>query len=54
MLSPQQRQVIVLREMEGMSYQQIAETLDIPRGTVESRLFRARAALRNMFTEYVS
>ena len=54
MLSPQQRQVIVLREMEGMSYQQIAETLDIPRGTVESRLFRARAALRNTFTEYVS
>ena len=54
MLSPDQRQVIVLREMEGMSYQQISETLNVPRGTVESRLFRAREALRNTFTEYLS
>ena len=51
-LSRQHRQVIVLREMEGMSYHQIAATLKIPRGTVESRLFRARQTLRARFGEY--
>jgi RNA polymerase sigma-70 factor (ECF subfamily) len=42
------RQVIVLRELEGMTYDQIAQTLGVPRGTVESRLHRARAELRQI------
>lgn len=40
------RQVLVLREFEGCDYQRIAEVLDMPIGTVRSRLFRARAQLR--------
>src|SRR5262245_13980815 len=40
------RQIIVLRELEGCRYDEIAEILDLPVGTVRSRLFRARMALR--------
>jgi RNA polymerase sigma-70 factor, ECF subfamily len=39
------RQAITLREMEGMSYEEIAETMDCPIGTVRSRIFRAREAI---------
>ena len=52
-LSPEHRQVIVLREVEGLSYEEIATTLSIPRGTVESRLHRARAELRQRFKGYL-
>ena len=52
-LQPDYREVVVLREMEGMSYQQIAETLHIPEGTVESRLFRARQELKERLKEYL-
>jgi len=40
------REVIVLREMEGLSYEDISRVLRVSRGTVESRLFRARERLR--------
>lgn len=39
------RQAIVLREIEGMSYEDIAEAMDCPIGTVRSRIFRAREAI---------
>jgi len=42
------REVILLSEVEEMSYQEIAETLSIPIGTVMSRLSRARKALREI------
>jgi len=42
------REIILLCEVEEMSYQQMAETLAIPIGTVMSRLSRARAALREI------
>jgi RNA polymerase sigma-70 factor (ECF subfamily) len=45
-LEPQSRAILVLRDMQGLDYQQITEVLDMPIGTVKSRLFRARAALR--------
>ena len=41
------REILLLREVEEMSYQEIAETLSIPIGTVMSRLSRARKALRH-------
>ncbi len=40
------REVLVLSDMEGMSYAEIAATLEIPVGTVKSRLFRARRQLQ--------
>lgn len=51
-LSPDHRAVLVLRELEGLGYDEIAATLSVPRGTVESRLHRARAQLRAHFYEY--
>lgn len=46
------RDVIVLRELEGLSYEEIAQVLGVPRGTVESRLYRARRALRVRLRDY--
>ncbi len=40
------RQILVLREMDGCSYDQIGEILSLPVGTVRSRLFRARLQLK--------
>jgi RNA polymerase sigma-70 factor (ECF subfamily) len=45
-LEPDMRTVLVLRDMHDLDYQQIAEVVEVPVGTVKSRLFRARAALR--------
>jgi RNA polymerase sigma-70 factor (ECF subfamily) len=53
-LSEEHRTIIVLRELEGLSYDEIAEQLSIPRGTVESRLFRARQALKDKFAPKIS
>ncbi|WP_448252559.1 RNA polymerase sigma factor RpoE [Ottowia oryzae] len=39
------RQAVTLREIEGMSYEEIAEAMDCPIGTVRSRIFRAREAI---------
>jgi RNA polymerase sigma-70 factor (ECF subfamily) len=36
---------IILREFEGLSYEEIAQTMDCPVGTVRSRIFRAREAI---------
>jgi RNA polymerase sigma-70 factor (ECF subfamily) len=41
------RTAIILRELEGMSYEEIAQTMDCPVGTVRSRLFRARESIDN-------
>ncbi len=46
MLGSDYRQVLILKEMEEMDYQTISELLDIPIGTVRSRLHRARQELR--------
>jgi RNA polymerase sigma factor (sigma-70 family) len=50
-LAPPLREVVVLRELEEMTYQEIAEVAGIPIGTVMSRLSRARAALRLMLQD---
>lgn len=44
-LPPDLRTAITLRELEGMSYEEIAQTMDCPIGTVRSRIFRAREAI---------
>ena len=44
-LSEDLRQAIVLREIEGLSYEEIAELMNCPIGTVRSRIFRAREAI---------
>jgi RNA polymerase sigma-70 factor (ECF subfamily) len=45
-LSPEFREVVVLRELEGFSYKEIADIVDVPLGTVMSRLARARRQLQ--------
>jgi len=45
-LPPDFREVLVLSDVEGMRYAEIAETLNLPVGTVKSRLFRARRLLQ--------
>jgi RNA polymerase sigma-70 factor (ECF subfamily) len=47
-LSEDHRAIVLLREVEGMSYDEIAATLGIPRGTVMSRLFHARKNLQRV------
>jgi RNA polymerase sigma-70 factor (ECF subfamily) len=48
------REVIVLREIEGLTYEEMASVLSVPRGTIESRLHRARRMLRKRLSEYFS
>jgi RNA polymerase sigma-70 factor (ECF subfamily) len=47
------RTAVVLRELSGMDYEEISEVMEIPLGTVRSRIFRARARLREMLEPYV-
>ena len=49
-LEPQARAVVVLRDIEELDYDRIARVLEIPVGTVKSRLFRARLALREQLS----
>lgn len=46
-LPPDLRTAITLRELDGMSYEEIAEVMECPIGTVRSRIFRAREAIDN-------
>ena len=51
-LSVEHRDVLVLKEIEGLSYAEIAKLTDSSPGTVGSRLFHARAALRTIMEEH--
>ena len=50
-LTPEHRQVILLREMEGLSYEEISALLNCPKGTVMSRLHYARTHLRSLLKD---
>ena len=47
------RAVILLREVEGMSYEEMAEVLDVPKGTIMSRLFHARRKMQEQLQPYL-
>ncbi len=47
------RAVILLREVEGLSYEEMAEVLEVPKGTIMSRLFHARRKMQDELSEYL-
>ncbi len=51
-LDAEYRAVLVMRDIDGLDYQQMAEVLSLPMGTLKSRLFRARLALRDELRAY--
>jgi RNA polymerase sigma-70 factor, ECF subfamily len=51
-LSPELRETIILRDLQEMEYKEIAEVLNIPEGTVKSRLNRGRAELGRLLKKY--
>ena len=52
-LSENHRAILLLREVEGMSYEELAKVLEIRKGTVMSRLFHARLKMQNKLREYL-
>lgn len=53
-LPPEYREAVVLRDLQGRSYEEIAEILRVPPGTVRSRIHRGREALRRSLESYVN
>lgn len=51
LLPEELRDALVLRDVQGLEYREIAETLGVPIGTVESRIFRARQRLRPLLAD---
>jgi RNA polymerase sigma-70 factor, ECF subfamily len=52
-LTEDHRTILVLREVDGLSYEEIASVLDIPRGTVMSRLFHARKNMQRLLRPFL-
>jgi RNA polymerase sigma-70 factor (ECF subfamily) len=52
-LSEEHKAILLMREVDGLSYEELAETLDIPKGTVMSRLFHARKNFQKSLTRYL-
>jgi RNA polymerase sigma-70 factor (ECF subfamily) len=50
-LSPEDRELITLRHLDGLSYEELAERLEIPQGTVMSRLYNVRKKLRTKMAQ---
>lgn len=47
------REILLLREVDGLSYEELAESLGIPKGTVMSRLYHARSKMQTILREYL-
>jgi RNA polymerase sigma-70 factor (ECF subfamily) len=52
-LSENHRAILVMREVEGLSYEELSEALGIPKGTVMSRLFHARHKMQAVLKDYL-
>ncbi len=52
-LSDNHRAILLLRELDGLSYEELSEVLEIPRGTVMSRLFHARLKMQKLLRDYL-
>ena len=50
-IGDEHREILVLKELEGFRYSEIAQILEIPEGTVASRLYHARHALKDALVE---
>jgi RNA polymerase sigma-70 factor (ECF subfamily) len=53
-LSPELRETVILRDLEELEYKEIAEVLNVPEGTVKSRLNRGRAELGRLLKRHQS
>ena len=51
-LSPDTKEAVILKDLQGMEYQEIAEVLGIPKGTVKTRLHRGRLALARRLSRH--
>jgi RNA polymerase sigma-70 factor (ECF subfamily) len=49
-LAPEDRELLVLKHLEGLTYGELAQRLGVPAGTVMSRLYHARRRFREKFT----
>ena len=47
------QEVLILRDIQGFSYEEIGEMLNLPEGTIKSRLFRAREALKDCLKKFI-
>lgn len=47
------QEVLILRDIQGFSYEEISEMLNLPEGTIKSRLFRAREALKDCLKKFI-
>lgn len=52
-LDPEFKEVLILRDIQGFPYEEISEMLRIPEGTVKSRLFRARASVKDCLKKFI-
>lgn len=52
-LPEKHREILLLREIDGLSYEELAQILKIPKGTVMSRLFHARAKVQKILSDYL-
>ena len=53
-LDPDHKEIVILRDIEGLSYEEIAQILNLPEGTTKSRLHRARMVVKEKLKKALS